>query len=511
MSFFRSVLIASLISLLAALGLLFLGFSMGYEEFRGGYAVVTVDESVDDRYLHSALETGLFIGGEPMSESSQWVLLDEFDSVKKIPLDQYFNRVFPFDPRYDGYAEKLKNLFVRDGKRFAYIPLIAGNWNSGMLDRRFNDILVNIPFSVNYYGIGRPFALFFIVYITASIILLIQCYINRKVHRSIVNIVPMVPVLSSLGFFGASGIGAAGLLFGLFILLKEPLSDLVNPAAPSAKGFKKRLLQLHKEIIFPYRNFWLFLPVFIAGFAVLIIFSQLKIWFLLSLFIVSFAVFFFSLRIVTFSGIEHKRFNPVTILKRKFPEFVFPLYILPFVIGAFLAMFFTPYMSGTYDSSVRFDAIIEESDYYNHVEFQASFSTRHIATGSNSFPSFFFDTDGLPSMDTRTSRQSARTADFPSFPLKHLMEFFNNVNSGKRTESGAGKGGVSGGIAGNLSLLVLLLFIFPGFIVNKKENGLKLNFDGLKRFSVKLRTMGINWNKKLLYNEKNQLQNRKDA
>ena len=512
MSFFRSVLLASLISLLAAVGLLFLGFSMGYEEFRGGYAVLAVDDTIEDRPLRTLLETGAFLGAEPISESSQWVMLDVFDSLQRIPLDTYSSRVLSIDPRNDGYADKVRKIFVRDGKRFVYIPLIAGNWNSSYLDKRFNELLDEISFSVDYYGIGRPFALFFIVYIVASCILLVLCYINRKVHRSIVNIVPMVPVLSSLGFFGASGIGAAALLFGLFILLKEPLSDLVNPAAPSAKGLKPRLMQLYKEIIFPYRNYWLFLPVFILAFTILIIFSQLKFWFLLALFIVSFAVFFFSLKIVSFSGVEHKRFNPVTIMKRRFPEFVFPVYIIPFVIGAFFTMFFTPYMSGTIDSSAKFDAIVEEQDYYEHLTFQASFSTRQLGTTSAAFPNFYFDTDGLPSIDTNTVSQNIRMSDFPPFPLKYLMEFFYNVNHGKRTGGQQGPRSPSGGISERLSLLILLLFVFPGLIFGKKDgNSPKNNFDGLSKITGKLRLAGINWNKKLLYNEKNLLRSRKDA
>jgi len=526
MSFFRSVFLASLVSLLAALALLFIGFSMGYEEFRGGYAVLTVDDSVNDRELRSLLETSAFFVGDPISESSQWVLLDEFDSIQRIPLDKYFSRVFYFDPRYDGYADKLRSIFVRDGKRFVYLPLMAGNWNTGHLNKNFSDLLGDISFSVNYYGIGRPLTLFFVVYIVSSVILLILCYLKRKIHRSIVNIIPMIPVLSSLGFFGAAGIGCAGLLFGLFILLKEPLGDLVNPAAPSEKGFKKRFNQIKKEIILPYRNFWYFLPVFIMAFSVLIIFSQLKFLFLLLASAVSFAVFFFSLKIVSFSGVEHKRFNPITIVKRRFPEFVFPIYILPFVIGAFITMFFTPYMSGTYDSSAKFDALVDEQDYIAHVTYQASFSTRQMGpsqmgtsqmgtsqmyTSYSSFPSFSFDADGLPSMNAASGSQYVRLSDFPPFPLKYLMEFFNNVNNGSRMDADISGRRKTGGIAERLSLLILLLFLFPGFIAGKTENVPKITLDSFKRFSGSLRSAGINWNINLLYNKKNQTRSRKDA
>ena len=500
MSFFRSVLLASLISLLVAIALLFLGFSMGYEEFRSGYAVITTDASVEDRHLRSLLDTSaLFFVGEPISESSQWVMLDVFDSLERVPLDTYSSRVFPFDPRNDGYADKIREVFVKDGKRYVYMPIMAGNWDTGLLNRKFDEILINIPYTVDYFGLGRPLALFFIVYAAASAILLFLCYINRKIHRSIVNIIPMIPVLSSLCFFGAAGIGCAALLFALFIILKEPLGDLVNPPAPLAKDFYKRMNQLYKEIIIPYRYYWFFLPVFIAGFTVLIIFTQLKFLFLLAAIAASFAVFFFSLKIVSFSGVEHKRFNPVTIMKRSFPEYVFPVYILAFVAGAFITMFFTPYMSGTYGFNKRFDILVDEQDYNAHILFQASFSTVQMGTSSAAFPAFIFDKDGLPSVDSRQGGQNIRLSDYPQFPLKYLMEFFNNVNNGDRLNTQTGSS--SGGISERLSLIVLLIFLFPGILKQKEKSG-KTGESRFKKISTKLRSAGINWNNNLIYNNK---------
>jgi hypothetical protein len=507
MSFFRSVLLASLISLLAALGLLFLGSAMGYEEFRSGYAVLITDVSINDRVIRSHLESGeLFFGGSPISESLQWVLLDEFDSLKRIPLDQYSSRIFPFDPRNDGYADKLKQVFVRDGKRFVYVPLFAGSWKTNFLNKKFDELMGDIPYSVEYYGIGRPLFLFFGVYAIASVILLALCYAKRKIHRSIVNIIPMVPVLSSFGFFGAAGIGSAALLFALFILLKEPLNELVNPPPLTETGHK--LKRIYKEIIAPYKFYWLFLPVFAAAFSILVVFSQLKLLFLIAVTAASFAVFFFSLKIVSFSGVEHRRFNPLLIKRKRFPEFVFPMYILPFVAGAFLIMFLMPYMPGSYYPGEGFDIIISEQDYYEHIAYQALFSTRQLSTSSAAFPSFSYDTDGLVSMNKMNSNQPVKMSDFPDFPLKRLMEFFNNVNNGDIVNSG--KSTVRK--RENLSLLVLLVFLFPGLFLRGKSDGSRGGtFDDVKDNSEKLRLTGINWNNKLLYNDRSLLRSRKDA
>ncbi|MCL2210462.1 MAG: hypothetical protein FWB95_00895 [Treponema sp.] len=488
MSFFKSVLLASLISLLAAMALLFLGSAMGYEEFRGGYAVLTTESSISDRDIRSLLESSeYFFGGSPVSESSQWVLLDEFDLIKRIPLDQYSSRIFPFDPRNDGYADKLREVFIKDNKRFIYIPLVAGNWNSSLLDKKFDELLGDIPYSVEYYGIGRPLALFFIVYAASCVCLLLLCYLKRKTHRSIVNIIPMIPVLSSLGFFGAAGIGTAAILYALFIMLKEPLNELINP--PPLRENALKFKTIYKEVIIPYRFYWLFLPVFAGALAILVIFSKLHLLFLIAVSTASFAVFFFSLKIVTFSGVEHRRFNPLIIVRQRFPEFIFPVYILPFAIGAVFTLFFMPYMSGNYDYNKKFDVFITEQDYLEHITYQSSFSTHQMGTFSAAFPEYYIDKDGLPSIDRTKVTQSVRISDYPPFPLRHLMEFFNNVNNGVKTDTTGGSAGVSE----KWSLLVLLLFLFPGIIVVKNdENTGKINFSRIKRFSGTPHQTGLN-------------------
>ena len=88
------------------------------------------------------------------------------------------------------------------------------------------------------------------------------------------------------------------------------------------------------------------------------------------------------------------------------------------------------------------------------------------------------------------------------------MDFFHDVNSGQRTNIDAGRGG----IAEKLSLLVLLLFLLPlVFVKRKKKYSSNINLDGLKRISGKPRLAGINWNKKPLYNDRNQSRIQKDA
>jgi len=516
MSFFRSVLPVSLISILTAAGLLFLGSLFGYEDLKSGYAVVKTGVSAGDKYVCSLLESSGDFKGEIVSESSQWVFLDTYDSLEMIPLDSYSSRVFEFDPRNDGYADKLKDIFIKDDSRFFYVPLRAGDSDSLILDKQLNELLSGIPFTVDYYGVGRPLLLFFIIFASASFCMLVICVLKGKKYPEIINVITLIPPLSSLAFFGASGIGCAAVLLALFIFLIDPVNELAISIG-SAKGTSaryaskvkaKNLKTIYKNIILPYRFYWLFLPIFIAALACMVVFSQVNPLLLLMVFTVSSAVFYISIKLLALHGKEHRRFTPVMIIRSSFPKFIFPGYILPFAAGVLIALFFSPIVPGSYNSNEKFETIVSENDYHEHIAFQSAFSTSQIGSSSKLFPAFYFDTDGLPSMKAVTADQKINFNDYPPFPLKKLMDFFVSVNNGNKSNTGAG----SAGIAEKISLLVLLLFLIPGLIIRKKDDNSRIiNLDVFKRISGKMRPAGINRNKKLVYNNKNPMRKCKDA
>jgi len=524
MSVFRCVLLVCLVSFAAAFGLLYFGSTLGYTEFRGGFAVLETDVQFDDKRILSMLEAGSdYFSGDPISESSQWVLLDEFDLIKTIPLDSYFSRVLPFDPRYDGYAEKLKDIFIKDENRYIYIPLKAGNWNSGYLDRRFGEFLGEIPFSVDYYRIGRPLFLYFIAFAAASFCLLIICIIKIKKNSGLDSILTLVPMMASLAFFGAAGIAYGALLIAFFTMLKSFLNDLVLPAGILSKKNTPLLRKIIKTVILPYIFYWIFLIFFIAAFTTIIIISNLDTLFLLTVTAASLSVFLFSKKIFSLSRKEHRRFTPVLIMQNHLPDLSFSVYILPFAAAAFFLLFYAPYMPAAYDTDNKFDTFVYEQDYYDHMEYQVSFSRRQVGVNRSNhpvqtyapvFPGFVFDADGLPSMAPDSIiGSSIDVNDFPPFELTNLMEFFHQVNSGEKTETD----GYAGGITELWTLLVLLLFILPVLFIGKiRDNSSNVNFDNLRR-SIgdphygKQRNIGINWNKKPLYNNKNLLRVQKDA
>ena len=517
MSFFRSVLLIGLVSLLISGGLLLLGYAAGYEEFKGGYAVLSANADIDDKIITPLLVNADFIGGNPVSKSSLWVLFDNFDSLETIPLDEYFSKVYSFDPRYDIYAEKLRDVFLKDNKMFIYIPLTPGNWNSSSVNKQISSLLGDIPFSVDYYGTGRPLRFFFLMYFAASVFLIIFCCVNKKSRNSpgfTACIIALVPALSPLAFFGASGLGCASLFFALFILLRDPLNDFIA----LGKTFLKRTLSkkawlriLCKEIIAPYRFHIALLPFFAAAFVFVIYFSQLQFLFLSAVFAGAFLVFLFSLKILSLVVFKRRRFFPVPIIKRASLGFSFSVFMIPFAAAAVMTFFIAPYQTGAYVFNNKFDSFVYEHDYHEHIVNQSTFAVRKLDAYSRSnssesenvknaglMPEFFMDTDGLPSMRAASADKNINFSDFPPFPLKNLMDFFEGVNSGLRTNSG------TGGIHEKWVLLIPVIFIFICFVLGIYYNKfLKVDFSELKKFYLKMPQKGLNRNKTLLYNERN--------
>jgi len=512
MSVFRAVLLLSFVSLFLAAGLFFIGSQTGYEASKGGYAVLTVDASVEDRALYELLEKNANIfGGTPVSESTQWVMLDNFGSLETIPLDKYSSRLFSFDPRNDGYAGKLRDVFVRDGKRFVYIPLNKGNWNADLLEKQLQNILDDIPFSVEAYGIGKPLHLFFIVYFAASLCMLVICYANKNTFRGTAKIIPLIPCLASLSFFGAHGIACAAVIFAFFLLFGEPLNELAKMNVLIKNENAQELF--YKNIIKPYKLYFSFIPVFAVALGILVVFTPLKLLFLLLVFASSLALFFFSCKITPVLQGSRRRFNPVLIIKRSFPEFSFLICLLPFSAAVLFVVFSMPYIGGAYVSDRKFDTIIYEQDYYAHLIYQTTFSKRQLGTSFTSYSDYFYAEDGLPSLnDSQDIYQDIVMGDFPPFPLKDLMAFFLDVNNGVNNGERVNDTGSTGGIAEKLSLLVLLIFILPLFFVRRKNNTIqKDNLSYLNKLSGKKRFNVVNRNSSYVFSGKNTLQIRKDA
>ena len=454
-----------LVSLLGSAGLLFWGIRQTPVEHRGNYIVLIVNEDVPDREAVDRLESQGFTG--IISESRQWVFLDRFGGIEQIPLDEFSMRLLPIDPRNDGYAEKLRSLFVHDGKRFIFIPV-------GSLDfayhRRFAQAMEDIPFSVEYASASaaanaaanasanaaastvasasalaavttlpvRSTGFVLLVFCCASGIFLVFRRLRSALHCSAI-LLPCLPALVPLSLGGAAGFALMAVLCGLVVVLVGPRLD--------------QLALFHQRDV----SRWILSPVILACYGVILVFSGLSILFGLAVLLLFGSVCAFSWWSTSGKkGIRgtnnltighnplfnrrltgHHRFSPVTIISRKTFSFNFTWAMIPYTIAALAvaaAGFAVPdTSSGDYqDNSAGFSFLpsgimVSKEDYLRHFMFQVTFSQRslHDIGSPHDLPlrinTYRFAPDGLPEPFLYDEFTWETLPAPPLFPLNSLL------------------------------------------------------------------------------------------
>ena len=498
MSFFRSMFLIYFFSVFAAMGLLFLGYKLIYGEYRGAYAVLTTDESVKDKTLRDLLAADReFSSGQVYSESSQWVLLDEFGSLAQIPLDEYSSRIMPFDPRNDGYAEKLKNIFVSNGKRFVFIPLEQGIVFPAFIEKRLAGLLGDLSYSVDFFGIGKTLRFFFGLFAAASLGVFFLCNRKKNERRCLAGIVPCLPVLASLAFFYQAGIAMAALLLGLAVLLWKPFFEFCVILHITPKGSAERQRRLSMDVYEPYKLYLFFLPLFPLAFIFIGIHADILPLFVFAVFILYGVIFFISVWNLSYSG-YHRLFRPVLIVKRRFPDFSFSVYMLPFVIAVLIAAFFSHQTGAGKLSANNFifsGKTITEAEYYDHLFFQSSFSQRSMDRDSLVYPAYSMGDDGLLSPSSQEKNAlNFKIGDFPPFPLKDLMNFIDYYSQ----SAPAGIAGRGSQVNKDRPLLILLVFLIPCLFIRKKTPFENNRLSALKGISGKKLRWGDKKHKKIL-------------
>jgi hypothetical protein len=393
-------------------------------EKRGGYAVLISGEEVSDRVLleRLSLAEGGF-SGRPVSESSQWVWLDVFGSLEQVPLDGYSRRVHSFDPRNDGYAEKLRSFFVRDGKRYVFIPLERGFSSTGALEKRFAAALGDISFSLEYLGFAPPLRVFFALFAAASLGALVFCYAKEKRPGALAVFASGLPLLASLAFFGSPGFALAALALGFPSLLREPLGEFFRLCRLPGIGSRERRLRFFRDVLEVHKARFFLAPLFPSAAAVLVVCTGLSPWFAVPVCIL------YSAPLVCSLWIFPRRFSPLPILIRPLPDFSFLTPALPFALAALLLVLFSPFLPGTPagGSAPYRDGIITEEEYRQHLAFQSAFSRRPLGrsvSGSGvPYPAYTRGEDGLVMPAGSPAAPPSVPAGAAEFPLKGLMDF----------------------------------------------------------------------------------------
>ena len=440
MSFYRSLAILCAASLIAGAGLCFLQAALSPVTGRAAYAALITGAEVPDTQIRASLSDGSYgprdLSASVISESTQWVLLDDFSGLKQIPLDEYYRRVLPLDPRNDGYASRLHSFFVRDDQRVLFIPLHSVA--AGDLEKRLAKLLEPIPFSLEFIGVSKSVGFFFILFGCAAVALFF--FRLRRIRIELSEVFFCLPIVAAFAFNGAAGFVLSALLVGIASLLREPLAEL--RALPRRAGiplsadteFRNRF---RRDVYGPFKYYWLAAVCFTALYFLLSFFAKISLLFSAGLFALCAAVFWFSVKIWARRGEphNHSRFVPVMMTKPALN----PLRIgaaLPFALAAAVAALAVSALPAAADSADLFSLrgeLISEDEYLAHAAFQASFSQRPLGGDTlpdELYPSYTLAADSLIDPLDGESVKS-RYPDAPPFPLKNLMEFLANRGGDK--------------------------------------------------------------------------------
>jgi hypothetical protein len=411
-----------------------LGVSLAPTKGKAAYAELMCSEAVSDREVRERLEKNGF--SDLVSESGQWVLLDSFGTIERIPLDEYDSRVLPFDPRNDGYAQKLRSLFVRDGKRSVYIPL-GSAVRPSKLEKSFASAMGDIDYSFETgqtASAARPSVFFLVLFCFSAMAFFVARPLRPAEGREAAALIPILPALAPLALGGAAGFALAGLLAGCAALLAGP-------------GLQWFVFRRHRT---PPALCCLLPPLFLICYATLAFFCDLPLIFTLSVFVFFCGVLAVSLQDAcqTAAGNADKawgallfkrlipprrRFLPVNILRRRFFFFAFSWAVVPFAaVGLVLACveMIEPAPKPEFSFLPPSIALLE-TDYHDHYRFQSNFSFRslHDPLGGGGMNIFEMN-GGLPvqngSMEMNSSPDVA-----PPFPLTDFVQFLTAKSRNK--------------------------------------------------------------------------------
>ena len=393
-----------------------------------GYAILIVDESEDDQNIREIFARGGM--GEIISESSQFVSIDDFGSFRQIPLVSFHDEIEPFDPRNDGYADKLRSFFVNNGKRYFFAPLENSQPD---LRSRLDASLAGTPFSLVMLEQRRSILPYFALLAAAGIAAL---YLSRSKRLFLFQI----PVFLSIGWGGFAAVILAAVFAGMWKLLREPLKELITSRYSRSNtfyagtGFRGIIERLK-----PYRLNLILASLFFLLLPVLAIAAFLPPVPLLAACVSFFLLYFLSFKAMEagFRNTRHIPFMPVPLLPLRTKTFSLFPFIIPFVLAAFLALILPVFFPGergdihTPENIVDPRYFVSPEDYYNHIDFQLSFSYRSMNINSDAvgrealnqegYLHYYLGDDGL----IAGSADSAGTGEMEvlPFPLEKLMDF----------------------------------------------------------------------------------------
>ena len=449
------------------------------------YAILTLPSRINDALVVEALENEGIEG--TVSESTQWLMMDNFGELEQIKLSEYDERVADFDPRNDGYADKLRTFFINGSERRFYLPKPFV-----LVDRKIFTQAVSQAISRLNYNIGEDshtlldlgstslLSIFSIYYILAGIMALtIAAFYSRSLVRALL----VVPFILSLSIFGPAGLVASGFLFAMTGHFKDSILEILiridrtkdsskcRKSVPhlllSPKLWKNHLFRIGTGTSFGLRP--VSITPLIALFAFLLLSANGAVPWPVSVLSILFTLIFIVVEAVLAwskalnSG--HSPFIPLVMIPRKR---LFPLNVTkalaPFAMAATLCLVSDAFLFIIFPSfdktEVASIAGPNIDDYETHLEFQRTFSLRRLGdtVSDQSYMSYELSENGLVireegrgGFDT-LAKPDPYPVELP--PVERIIKRMNHLpNSGKPFS-------LSGGSLAFPSILTVAISIF---------------------------------------------------
>ncbi|MDR2535594.1 MAG: hypothetical protein LBD29_06130 [Treponema sp.] len=446
MSFRKSLLISAFFSLGFTAFMVALVIKNIPMKIQEGYAALAVDASYPDRLIGDGISQAL--AKAYLSESTQWVFLDDFGTLEQIPLDKYEDRLEDFDPRNDGYGEKLRAFFVRDGKRLFFIPFsgpswrglsVSDNWINKKQTQQFEASLSadlgDIPFSIIFLGYEQPLLYYFLLFVLASIGALILS--NAPLFTATI-----LPVLGVLVWTGPGGLAlGTGLIGGshiLMTLIRQLWSRSMNRAV-FAFGLGSLLCLISLGLWTAL--FWNIPGVFspdregMPGLTDRNTLIQIGIPAALGVFCLLALAFW----------TESNRTPPAVYLLASSHKRASSGVILPFALVSLTAL--SPLIERTYHAPGPLAdprCFVNAEDYTKHLDFQRSFSFIPLRLSNAdeqnklSYTQYVLGEDGLITQSAELGSEDYyyKKAEIPLFPLEDLIAFLRDFKHTDTQDTG---------------------------------------------------------------------------
>jgi hypothetical protein len=415
------------------------------------YIRLSTDEKVSDKLVAEKLEEAGI--KNVLSESSQWFFLNDFSELRRIPLDQFSDFLLETDPRNDGYAQRLRYIFVRDGRRYFYIPSSSiRSSNPTVIEQLISGALEDTPYSLavsNTYSVDGANYVF--IFILAGLLsLVISAFVSKSLFEDAGKgrLIPeftlvtaaLLPACSLFAWQGAAGFALAAVALSLFITLWEPVKSFFIWLR-LAGGFAVSPVLRVKQSLLKEKKIFIFMCIL---FVVICITGGINIIYTLP------AMLFCCLISAACGGVatmprggNHLRFVPVDIRPRRQKRRRMMFVALPFTLASIAALGI-PFVTRVKPQIPRYLRLLASDksvpaigadDYERHLDFQKNFSFRKLGglidagNQDSAYVSFETGSDGLlyPAANDPPVEAAINggASGIPPFPLEKLISFLN--------------------------------------------------------------------------------------